>query len=165
MLSEFSYTSDKMLRTMRKLGACALLALTLAACGFMSRPGTLFGGRATVEARMSDGLNGNRPVAVDLVVVYDSKLEKELAALTAEQWFAKRGQYLQVQPGTSLQVHNWQWVPGQRVPPRPIDYRLGALSTLVFASYAGEGDHRAQVAPDKDLVLLLGDDDFTVQVR
>lgn len=165
MLSEFSYTSDKMLRTMRKLVVLSVLALTLAACGFLSRPGTLFGGRATVEARMSDGLNDNRPVAVDLVIVYDSKLEKELAALTADQWFAKRGQYLQVQPDGSLQVHAWQWVPGQRVPPRPIDYRLGALSTLVFASYASEGDHRAQVAPDRNLFLVLGDDDFTVQVR
>lgn len=154
-----------MLRTMRKLAVLSVLTLTLAACGFLSRPGTLFGGRATVEARMSDGLNGNRPVAVDLVIVYDSKLEKELAALTADQWFAKRSQYLQVQPDTSLRVHSWQWVPGQRVPPRPIEYRLGAMSTLVFASYSSDGDHRAQVAPDSNLVLLLGDDDFTVQVR
>lgn len=143
----------------------SVLTLTLVACGFLSRPGKLFGGRATVEARMSDGLNGNRPVAVDLVIVYDSKLEKELAALTADQWFAKRRQYLQVQPDTSLEVHGWQWAPGQYVPPRPIDYRLGALSTLVFASYSSAGDHRAQVAPDQNLVLLLGDDGFTVQAR
>lgn len=165
MLSVFSYTSYKMLGIMLRVTVLALAAWMLAGCSFLSRPGALFGGRATVEARLATGLNGNQPLAVDLVVVYDAKLEKELLALTADQWFAQRSQYLAVSPDPSLEVHSWQWVPGQRVPARPIDYRLGAVTTIIYAAYASEGPHRSQVSPERDLLLLFGAQDFRVEVQ
>ena len=153
-----------MLPDMTKTLVLSVVVLTLTACSFLSRPGQLFGGRATVEARLANGANGDRPLAVDLVIVYDAKLEAELAALTAAEWFATRSQYLQVDPPTALTVHSWEWVPGQRVPPRQIEYDMGALSTLVFASYATAGDHRARVAPNRDLLLVFAADDFQVRL-
>lgn len=163
MLFLFFYTSDKMPTDMRKVALLSVLALTLTACSFLSRPGQLFGGQATVEARLAEGVNDDQPVAVDLVIVYDAKLEKELLALTAAQWFAQRSQYLQVSPETGLEVHSWEWVPGQRVAARPIAYRLGALSTLIYAAYASEGDHRAQVSPAQNVFLVFSEDSFQVQ--
>lgn len=140
------------------------LAATLAACNLVTRPGLLFGGRGVVEARLAAGVNGDQPVAVDLVVVYDGGTEKELLGLTAAQWFAKRGQYLQVTPGGKLEVFSWQWVPGQWVGRQPFEYRVGALSSIVFASYDSPGDHRAQLRPDRSFRLLLGPQDFQVEV-
>ena len=149
---------------MRRLWVLLALALPLAACSLVTRPGLLFGGRGVVEARLPQGINDNQPVAVDLVVVYDKGVEKELLALTAEQWFSSRSQYLQVSPTDSLQVYSWEWVPGQWAGRQPFEYRVGALSSIVFASYSSPGPHRAQLRPDQSLRLRMGLDDFKVEV-
>jgi type VI secretion system protein len=140
-----------------------LLALPVAACSLLARPGLLFGGRGVVEARVVEGVNGDRPVAVDLVVVYDEGVEKDLLAMTAEQWFARRGQYLQVTPESSVEVFSWEWVPGQWVGRQPFEYRVGALRSIVFASYDTPGPHRAQLRPDRSFRLLMGEQDFRIE--
>lgn len=138
--------------------------LILAGCDLISQPGLLFGGKGVVEPRIADGLNGDRPVAVDLLVVYDDGLEKELLALTAADWFAERRQYLSVVPDPKLDHWGWEWVPGQQVEAQRFDYRMGALSSIVFVSYASPGEHRARLKANRSFRLWLDERDFRVEV-
>lgn len=141
-----------------------LLLVLLTGCGLISQPGLLFGGKGVVEPRIADALNGDRPVAVDLLVVYDDGLQKELLGLTAADWFAKRKTYLSVVPDPKLDHWGWEWVPGQQVEPQRFDYRMGALSSIVFVSYASPGEHRAQLKANRSFRLWLDERDFRVEV-
>lgn len=144
----------------------ALLPLVtiLGACGVIEQPGLLFGGRGIVEATVAERLNGQRPVAVDLVIVYDAKLQEKLGALSAREWFATRQNYVGVVPEGQMDLWSWEWVPAQQVEPQRFDYRMGALASLVFVSYDSPGDHRAQLQANRSFHLLLEETGFDVKV-
>ncbi len=145
------------------------LACGLWGCGTIGGlfgDGVTFGGSQTVSFRISENLNGNYPVAVEMVVVYNGDLENELAELTAEQWFDQRQQYLRDFSTQELEAFRWEWVPGQSPPEQQLRYRPGARSILVFASYSSPGEHRLRVESFKrPLQVTLSDDDFTVRTR
>jgi len=139
-------------------------ALMLGGCSLFG-PSILFGGKATLEVgRVADRANGDSPIAVDLVTVYDAKLEERLATVKASVWFAsERASIARVFPRSAFRVWSWEWVPGQEVAPAPrFSYRRGARTTFLFANYATPGDHRWRVAPNRSLQLSMELDDFTV---
>lgn len=141
--------------------------LGLAGCGVIETffgDGLVFGGKQRVEFRISDKLNENYPVAVDLIVVYSKDLDKELTGLTAEQWFALRAQYLRDFSTADIEAFRWEWVPGQSAAAQTFKYRSGARSAIVFVSYASPGDHRVRVeAPNSSLRVILDENDFAVE--
>lgn len=151
----------------RVLGTAAFLlgvAIALSGCSLFG-PSILFGGKATLEVgRVPPQANDDFPIAVDLVTVYDAKLEERLSAVAASVWFtSERDSIGRAFPSKAFRVWSWEWVPGQEVAPAPgFSYRRGARSTFVFASYSAPGDHRFKVAPNRSLRLTLGRDDFTV---
>lgn len=143
------------------LGALLLVAcMVLGACSLGKKTRRMFGGKVLIEVAVAESLNEDFPVAVDFVVVYDRDLLKELETLDAATWFEKeRGQYLKGFDDR-LDLHPFEWVPGQKVEPQSVSHRLGARAGVVFAHYFAAGEHRALVEPLKHFHLQLGEDDL-----
>lgn len=122
----------------------------------------LFGGKFLVDVTVAQGLNGDAPVAVELVVPYDASLLPTLQAMTARQWFTEREQFYRDHPGATDHWH-FEWIPGQQVEALHLSYRVGAAGGVVFASYFSPGAHREAFDPhDTRFALALGRTGFTL---
>lgn len=144
------------------LAAAALAAVAAGGCSLLPEPARFFGGEMLLAVDVDPRLNGDSPVAVETLIVYDAKLVDQLTALTASEWFARRDQFLRDQKKGALDHWLWEWVPGQRVLDQQLDFKVGARAALVFAGYLSPGDHRQRVAPHGEYVLTLGATDFTL---
>lgn len=143
-------------------GPAALAALVLAGCSILPPPARFFGGEMLLSVEIDTGLNGDAPVAVETLIVYDPAVVDQLTALTAAQWFARREQFLRDQKKGALDNWLWEWVPGQQVRDQQLDFGVGARAALVFAGYLTPGDHRQRVEPHGEYRLFLGASDFTL---
>jgi type VI secretion system protein len=127
-------------------------------------PGASGETRLDVKVHVSPTANKNNPVAVDLVLVTDKKLLKELTKMSAKDWFEQRHQVqLDYPKETDLTAGSWEWVPGQAVRLDRLPIKLEIIGGVVFAKYFNDGAHRAVINPRKDFVLTLGEDDLCVQ--
>ena len=145
------------------LSACGMFTLSLlAACGGVRVP--LFPpNKLMVKVDVSPQANNNNPVALDLVLVRDKNLYKELMKISAKEWFEKRSQYkLDYPKETGLSAGSWEWVPGQVVKLEPMPNNSAATRGLVFANYFTPGAHRAVIDPRKPIVITLGPEDIVV---
>lgn len=127
-------------------------------------PGASGETKLDVKVHVSPAANKNNPVAVDLVLVSDKKLLKELTKMSARDWFEHRHQIqLDYPKETDLLAGSWEWVPGQAVKLERLPVKLEIIGGVVFANYLNDGAHRAIINPRKDIVLTLGEDDLCVQ--
>ncbi|HEY0006756.1 MAG TPA: hypothetical protein VGB17_18380, partial [Pyrinomonadaceae bacterium] len=79
-------------------------------------PGASGESKLDLRVDVAQQANNNNPIAVDLVLVSDKKLLKELLKLSAAEWFEKRHQFrLDYPKETGLNAGSWEWVPGQVV--------------------------------------------------
>jgi type VI secretion system protein len=119
--------------------------------------------KLTMKVDISPRANNNNPVAVDVVLVRDKKLLKELMKISAAEWFEKRNQYrLDYPKELGLSAGSWEWVPGQVVQIEPIPLKMKAAGGLVFANYFTPGSHRAVINPGKPFVIKLGAEEIAV---
>ena len=129
-----------------------------------SIPGASGESRLQILVHVSEAANKNNPVAVDVVLVSDKKLLKELMKMSASKWFAERHQLqLDYPKETELDAGSWEWVPGQVVKLDRLPVRLEIIGGVVFANYTTPGAHRAAIDPRKDILLTLGEEDLCVQ--
>src|SRR5437588_10036711 len=113
-------------------------------------PGASGQTKLDVKVHISPTANRNNPVAVDLVLVSDKKLLKELMKMSAKDWFEQRHQVeLDYPKEKDLYAGSWEWVPGQAVKLDRLPVRLEIMGGLVFANYIHEGPHRAAINPPK----------------
>ncbi|HYW69689.1 MAG TPA: hypothetical protein VE961_01565 [Pyrinomonadaceae bacterium] len=127
-------------------------------------PGASGETKLDVKVHVAPTANRNNPVAVDLVLVTDKKLLKELMKMSARDWFAQRHQVeLDYPKEKDLLAGSWEWVPGQSVKVDRLTVRYEIVGGVVFANYLTEGVHRASVDPRKPILLTLGEDDLCVQ--
>ncbi|MGE3540621.1 MAG: hypothetical protein AB7N91_24675 [Candidatus Tectimicrobiota bacterium] len=135
----------------------------LTSCALGVRTRALTGGKLQVDVRVADTANQNRPVAMDVLLVYDKALLKELLQLSANEWFEKREQFRRDDPESeAFQVWSWEWIPGQRqLVELPLEAK--AKSGLVFAQYAPRGVHRARLEPHTSVVIELQEKTFSVR--
>lgn len=145
-----------LLLTLGALGA-------LSACGVATKVRSAFGGELPFRVTVAPDANENSAVAVDLVVVYDTKVLDQLMKLRASEWFARKQQFLN-DFSNEVTVRGWEWVPSQAVDEQSIAYRSGARKVVLFADYHTEGDHRASVDPQQSFHLVLGPLDMTLEV-
>jgi len=152
-----------------RLRALAAVAVVAAATLFGGRPKgpkvitkRLPGGpkdsKIEVSVRVAPNANGGNPVALDLLLVSDKELLKELQKMSAADWFEKRAQFILDHPKeTELWVGRWEWVPGQVV--RLDDVRVApeVRAAVVYANYFSPGEHRAVLDPRRDVTLTLGE--------
>lgn len=151
-------------RALARLAVVALAALLFSSCGIFRRVDRLFGGDIKVSVSVAPQLNNNSPVPVDILFFYDPGLMEQVMAMTAQQWFAARSQFVKdngsKQPG--FDTNYWEWVPNQTVDDFKLSYRIGARGGVVFVGYASAGAHRQAIDPQLNLTMSLGNTDFTV---
>jgi len=117
-----------------------------------------------VQVHVSPKANNNNPVAVDLVLVTDKKLLKELMKMSAGEWFEKRHQVeLDYPKETALNAGRWEWVPGQDVQVDRVPVNMDVVGGVIFANYFNAGPHRAPIDPRKGILITLGDENLCVQ--
>ena len=105
--------------------------------------------------------NGNSPIPVDLVLIRDKALLKEIPKLSATDWNQRREQYLRDYPEKKQLVdYRWEWVPGQQIHSLTVAMTPKPKAVYLFAGYASKGDHRARIATGKGVNLKLMADDF-----
>jgi len=140
----------------------AVLGVTfVTSCGLPKRTRNLFGGNLLMEVSVSPELNGNTPAAVDVLVVYDKDLLKQLMELSARDWFEQREQILRDNPKRAGSW-SWEWVPGQEVGQLTLEFNLGSAGGLIFADYLTPGEHRLAFDPHEHFRLTLGAASFSV---
>jgi len=127
-------------------------------------PGASGETKLDVKVHISPAANRNNPVPVDLVLVTDKKLLKELMKMSARDWFAQKHQVqLDYPKEKDLAAGSWEWVPGQSVKLDRLNIRYEIVGGVVFANYLTEGVHRASIDPRKPFLITLGEDDLCVQ--
>lgn len=135
-----------------------LVAFGLAGCGNLGSlldGGAIFGGRGLLDATIASDLNGDSPVALDLVVVYDEAVQNKLLTLGAQAWFDEKKKLAEDFPGTFVVALHREWVPGTPRQTARYEYGSGALATFVFALYDSPGDHRLVFPPRGPVILRL----------
>lgn len=151
----------------------SLVLFSILLCLFSSC-GLFFGQKLRVQVNAAQAVNQNSPVALDVVLVYDENLLKELQKLTAKEWFEKRDQMSRDNPkGVAFDVWEWEVVPGHNVPPKTLYVPVKTMliypkakikAGVVFANYATPGAHRAGLTPeDEDVVIYLLEKEFKVE--
>lgn len=152
------------------LSACAAAALACAFAGCPKKPKVpgvpgLSAKARDLEVRVhvSPEANGGNPVALDLLLVADKDLLKELQKMTASQWFERREQIVLDHPKQGeLVVVSREWSPGQVVAPNTVKVAPEVRAAVVFANYFNPGEHRAVLDPRRDVLIKLGDEKIEV---
>lgn len=139
-----------------------LFAFMSVGCGLVTRTQRMFGGHLPLEVTVGARANQGSAVAVDLLVVYDKRLLDKLLELPARAWFEQASQFERDFP-QSFERTRWEWVPGQDVGRKEVEYRAGAKAALVFADYLVPGAHRLRLDPRQPSRLLLGEKGFSVE--
>lgn len=110
--------------------------------------------------------NQRYAVDVDVVFIFDTDLAIPLAELTAQQWFAKKSDYLRAYP-QSLKVVHSEPMPGliPLVGDLPAKHAR-ADKVLVFAHYLNQDlPHRMDITGFKNVRIVLQETTFTVENR
>jgi type VI secretion system protein len=149
--------------TASKLCTCVAAAVFSSGCGGLHlSPRSLLSPQLTIPVNIAADANENKPIAFDLVEVNDKDLAKQVAAMTAADWFQKRDQIREDFPkASSISVLSWEWVPGQVVPDLQVPMRRAPRAVLVFAYYSSAGPHRIRIDPSKPPALKLAREDVT----
>ncbi|HKG13188.1 MAG TPA: hypothetical protein VKB12_07605 [Pyrinomonadaceae bacterium] len=156
------------------LSACALvLPLLLSGCPKGPKvvtkrlPGTAKDSKLDLRVRVSPRANGENPVALDVLLVSDKELLKELQKMSASDWFARREQIILDHPKEGqLVVRRLELVPGQVVEPSRLVVPSEVRAGVVFANYFNPGEHRAVLDPRaRDVQINLGEDKLEVVAR
>lgn len=156
------------------LSACALLIpLLLAGCPKGPKvvtkrlPGGPKDSRLDLRVSVSPRANGENPVALDVLLVSDKELLKELQKMSASDWFAKREQIILDHPKEEqLVVRRLELVPGQVVEPSRLVVGPEVRAGVVFANYFNPGEHRAVLDPRaRDVQIRLEETKLEVVAR
>jgi type VI secretion system protein len=136
--------------------------LTLSSC-LIRNPKKLIDGKLAIAINIASDVNANNPVAFDVVEINDKDLAKQVAQMTAADWFQKRAQIQRDFPKLgSVTIRRWEWVPGQVVERIEIPMRRLPQAVLAFANYASAGPHRAKLDPGKTILISFGKDDMSL---
>lgn len=157
-----------LLRVVAAAGLAALAAL-FAGCPKGPKvvtkrlPGGPKESKIEVSVRVAQNANGGNPVALDLLLVSDKDLLKELQKMSAGDWFEKRAQIMLDHPKDGeLSVSRWEWVPGQVVRLDQVRVAPEVKGAVIFANYFNPGEHRAVVDPHRDVRITLGESKIEV---
>lgn len=146
-----------------------LLASLVSACGMVKATKSLFGGNYPLQVWISEDLNQNSPIAVELVIAYDKSTLDKLSEMSARDWFSKRDQ-LAKDLADKVDLWPWEWVPRDDLA-APLDYpldlnlpyRMGAKGGVFFADYYSPGQHRLLVDPHQPLRLSFEEGGFRAE--
>jgi type VI secretion system protein len=137
--------------------ALALAAQSLSGCSWLC----IAPGPKSVTLIADPNANDDSAVAVDLVFISNKTEAKQVAALSASDFFSRREQLSRDFPD-GMQVRSWELAPGQVFRDQPTDATCPRAGTVLFAHYATPGDHRQMLSSDRDITIWLNPQDFKV---
>jgi type VI secretion system protein len=141
------------------------LAMILVSCGIGVRTKAVLGDKLNVKVDISQNANTNSPIALDVILVYDEALLKQLIKMPSREWFEKREQITRDHiKGDGLDYWAWEFVPGQNVETQILPLKPKAKGGIVFANYFTPGEHRFRIDPFKDFIIHLNEKLFTVEL-
>ncbi len=149
-----------------------LVVPTLVACGSTNYGIQRLGIRTTsrhsadlvLSIRVAQRANLNRPVRVDLVLIYDSTLLETVGAFAAAKWFEERDLTISDNFG-KMDVFTWEWVPGQTVPSQAVPISERVAVALLFADYDSPGEHRVKLNHLRNALVEFGERGFEVRQK
>jgi len=162
--------TGKPLRVRVVVSLCAAaLAVALTGCPKVPKvvtkrlPGTAKESKLSVRVNVASNANRGHPVALDILLVADKDLLKELQKMSAVEWFEKRDQIILDHPKEGeLVVSRWEWVPGQVISLDQVKVAPEVKAAIIFANYFTPGEHRAVVDPRRDVQIKLGESKLEV---
>lgn len=115
-----------------------------------------------VNFKVSKKVNSNAPVDVHLILIYDDGVMGQVAAMTAEQYFAAVDQ-LRKDHAADIDVIEWEVVPGQEMDSETITMsKAYAKGAFIFGRYTTPDTHREGLADEEEITLHLDEKDFFV---
>ena len=144
------------------VSSLALVPVLASSCGLAHKTRSAFASKVRMEVLVLPGINQNSPVAVELLMIRDRSLWQRLREKPAAEWFEEREALARTFPD-SFQSWQWEWVPGQEVPPETLEVGRGVKWGLVFARYLVAGDHRAVIQPREPFRLVLDETSLEVE--
>ncbi len=130
-------------------GLTCFLALVLTACG--GGPESL---RLTVQAEQE--ANGDAPVSLTVLVIYNEHLFDKLSEYSAAQWFEQAVQFERDNPDRiQFDYLTWELMPGQKLKETTMKLQGKECEGLVFANYLSPGAHRARFNPERRILITL----------
>ncbi len=141
------------------------LLIAASSCGIGVRTRAMLGGKLRVKVEIAENVNLNSPIAVDLVVVYEEKLQERLLVTTSREWFENKEQIKRdYMEGEGLDFWSWEWVPGQQVPVQKFPLKPSAEAAFIFADYLTPGAHRYRIDPFESVSIKLNENEYKVEV-
>jgi hypothetical protein len=142
------------------------LAVALSACAISKKAGNSVGlhgeSKFSLQVNVSATANDNNPIPMDLVMVLDKKIDKEVSKLSAKDWFTRRIQIGRDFPD-KVEIVSWEWVPGEASGPIAVAVSPKAVAGYLFADYLQAGDNRAAVDLRYPVAVTLSEKSFTIQ--
>jgi type VI secretion system protein len=115
-----------------------------------------------VHFKVAKNVNGNAPVAVHLVIVYDDGVLGEISKMTADQYFTAEPQ-LRKDHSSDIDFFTWEVVPGQEMDDEDISLTQAyGKGGFVFARYSTPDAHREAIADEEVITLHLDEKDFYI---
>lgn len=113
-----------------------------------------------VNFKVAKKVNGNAPVAVRLVIIYDDGVLGEVSKMTADQFFEQETQ-LKKDHANDMDVVPWEVVPGQEMDSETINpTKAYGKGGFVFARYSTPDAHRESLADEHEITIHLDEKDF-----
>jgi type VI secretion system protein len=149
---------------MLRLLLLAVFVVIQSSCipGFGKKPS--LGPYLHLSVSISERVNQNHPIEVDIVMVYDKDLLEQLSEMPAKEWFQRRFQLENENiGGQKMEFSTWEWTPGQLVDPINLQFSQKGWSVVLFANFLAEGVHRVRIDEHDRLRIFLADEGLEVQ--
>lgn len=139
---------------MHKLNMKLLGLFTLLLCGCLGPVAPSYF-LYSVSVQVDHDANNKSATPVDLVVIYDDQLHKEILAMNADKYFSSAKQ-LKRDHVQKMEVFHWEVVPGQTLNFDQLSYKKSSpVGAVIFARYLTPGEHRKSVGTEEYLVIHL----------
>lgn len=113
-----------------------------------------------VHFKVSKQVNGNAPVAVHLVIIYDDGVMGQVSQMTADQYFEAEPQLRKDHPN-DIDFYTWEVVPGQEMDDEDIKMtKAYGKGGFVFARYSTPDAHRESIADEQEITIHLDEKNF-----
>jgi hypothetical protein len=101
-------------------------------------------------------MNNNKPVTLDVIVVYDNSLFSILNNLTAKQYYETRNQLYRDNKHL-MSICTWDVLPGKVSPTYKLHVGLNPVCIMIFASYNNESSNHKLIIPagTNEIMILL----------
>lgn len=113
-----------------------------------------------VQFRIDDDMNDSAPVSIHMLIIYKQDVYDQVAGMNADDYFKKSDQLRRDNPNM-IDFFTWDVAPGQpKEEQNIVPSRADGLGVVIFARYKSPGAHRAALADERQIRIVLEKLDF-----